>query len=48
MSNEQSTTYEAPSIVEEGVLEIRAGSLAGGSSPGFPDDPLGLPPLDGI
>ena len=35
---EQPTVYEAPAIVEEGELEIQAGSPAGI----FPEDPLDL------
>jgi hypothetical protein len=36
MKNEHSI-YEAPEIIEEGVLEIRAGSPVG-----FPEDPFEL------
>ena len=34
---EESTIYEAPAIVDEGDLEIRAGSILG-----FPEDPFEL------
>ena len=39
--DEKTVVYEVPAIIEEGVLEIRAGSQIAGSF-GYPEEPLGL------